>query len=143
MMKRIGLLNLLICLQVGFLTAQTKSQIAQSEADRFEATIQQDTSRLRQLLDPDLLYIHSIGLEESIDGYIESVASGRIVYSSFTSNQPLQILHHGKLALVDGEVTVKGFYEGAPFEVDLRYTSAYRKVKKTWRLVRWQSLKVE
>ncbi len=101
-----------------------------------------DTTTLRDMLDPDLIYIHSNGLEESADDLVASVAAGGIVYQSFEPQQPPRVRTFGETALVDGLVQVSGRYRGNAFLVNLRYTSVYRKVDGRWRLIRWQSLKV-
>ena len=142
-MKQLVMVALLCCFQLAPLCAQATADILRSETARFEATVQQDTASLRQLLDEDLLYIHSNGLEESASGFIASVASGKIVYQSITPIRPVQVLKKGKVALADGIVDVKGLYNGTPYGLVLRYTSVYRKSKGRWRLLRWQSLKIE
>ncbi len=118
------------------------SPMLRAEHARFEAMIAADTAALRKMLHPDLLYIHSNGLEESADDLIASVAAGDIVYQSFEPQQPPRVQIFGETALVDGLVRVRGRYRGDAFQVDLRYTSVYRKVKGSWWLIRWQSLKV-
>ena len=114
----------------------------EAENARFAAMIATDTTALRDMLHPDLLYIHSNGLEESADDLVASVAAGDIVYQSFEPQQAPRVLTFGKTALVDGLVRVSGRYRGDAFAVDLRYTSVYRKVDGRWVLIRWQSLKV-
>ncbi len=113
-----------------------------AEQSRFEAMVAADTAALRKLLHPDLLYIHSNGLEESAEDLVSSVAAGKIVYASFEPQQPPRLYVFGRTALVDGLVRVRGKYQGEAFAVDLRYTSVYRKVEGSWLLIRWQSLKV-
>jgi ketosteroid isomerase-like protein len=103
--------------------------------------ISTDTAALRALLHPDLLYIHSNGLEESANDLVASVAAGDIVYESFEPQQAPRVQTFGETALVDGLVRVSGKYQGEAFAVDLRYTSVYRKVRGRWVLIRWQSLK--
>ena len=119
------------------------TQVRLAEQTRFRATVARDTAALRAGLHPDLLYIHSNGLEESARDFVASVASGRIRYERFEPLQPVRIQPFGKTALADGAVRVHGRYEGTPFSVDLRYTSTYVRQGAQWRLVRWQSLKVE
>lgn len=101
-----------------------------------------DTTALRGMIHPDLLYIHSNGLEESADDLVASVAAGDIVYQSFEPQHPPRVQTFGEMALVDGLVRVSGLYQGDAFAVDLRYTSVYQRVTGRWVLIRWQSLKV-
>ena len=113
-----------------------------AEQARFGTMTAADTAALRKLLHPDLLYIHSNGLEESAEDLVSSVAAGKIVYESFEPQHSPQLHVFGETALVDGLVRVRGKYQGEAFAVDLRYTSVYRKVEGSWLLIRWQSLKV-
>ena len=122
--------------------ADPAPSVLEAENARFAAMIAADTTALRDMLHPDLLYIHSNGLEESADDLVASVAAGDIVYQSFEPQQPPRVQTFGKTALVDGLVRVSGLYQGDAFAVDLRYTSVYRKVAGRWVLIRWQSLKV-
>ncbi|MEM6843396.1 MAG: nuclear transport factor 2 family protein [Bacteroidota bacterium] len=128
--------------QVGYGQSQVHSSLQMAERTRFDAMISADTTVLREGLHPDLLFIHSNGLEESSDGMVASVASGTIVYQSFEPQQSPGVQVLGETALVDGLVRVKGLYRGTEFAVDLRYTSVYYKVRRRWLLIRWQSTKV-
>ena len=113
------------------------------ESARFAATVERDTAALRTLLHPDLLYIHSNGNEETCDGYINSVAAGRIEYTRFEPLAPTRYRAAGRTVLADGLVQVHGRYEGTPFSVKLRYTSTYLAQARRWKLLRWQSLSVD
>ena len=120
------------------------ASVIAAEDVRFAATTARDTARLRAGLDPGLVYLHSNGLEESARDFVESVATGRIVYDGMERLRPTRVRLVGDVALADGEVRVSGRYEGTPYSVDLRYTSAYVwHGPAGWHLARWQSLKVE
>jgi len=124
---------------------QQSDAIFSSQTERFELTVAGDTASLRAYLHPDLLYIHSNGLEETLQGHLVNVGGGKIDYQSFTSLQPTNAHIEGNIALVDGLVAVAGLYDGYDFTVNLRYTAVYRKVKNQdkWQLLRWQSTKIE
>lgn len=148
-MKR--LLLLLFPLAIGFASLTGPAAVAQSdtlaavraaERARFDALTATDTAAVRRTVHPELLYLHSNGLEESADDFVASVASGKIVYQSFTPLNPPRILLFGRTALVDGTVEVEGLYQGTEFAITLRYTSAYRLIDEQWLLIRWQSLKL-
>lgn len=136
-----------IFLLIGFFTSvsygqnHVHSSLQRAERTRFNAMTSADIAVLREVLHPDLLFIHSNGLEESADDMAASIASGTIVYQSFEPQQSPGVQVLGKTALVDGLVRVKGLYRGTEFAVDLRYTSVYRKVRGQWLLIRWQSTK--
>ena len=123
--------------------AQTNelSPVLGAERTRFDALVASDTAAVRAVLHPDLLYIHSNGLEESADDFVASVASAKIVYQAFEPVHPPRVRIFRKTALVDGTLNVQGLYQGTAFAIQLRYTSVYRRVRGQWRLIRWQSLK--
>jgi ketosteroid isomerase-like protein len=121
--------------------AATTSPVLAAEVARFEAMITADTAALREMLHPDLLYIHSNGLEESANDLMSSVAARDIIYQSFEPQQAPRVQVFGETALADGLVRVSGRYRGDAFAMDLRYTSVYREVRSRWLLIRWQSLK--
>lgn len=135
-------LLIVFVIQAGYGQTQVHSSLQVAERVRFDAMISADTARLRELLHPDLLFIHSNGLAESANDMVVSVASGTIVYQSFEPQQSPKVQVLGKTALVDGLVRVRGLYQGTEFEVDLRYTSVYYKVRRRWLLIRWQSTKM-
>ncbi len=128
--------------RVGYGQDRVHPSLQMAERTRFDAMISADTVALREVLHPDLLFIHSNGLEESADGMVTSIASGTIVYQSFEPRQSSGVQVLGETALVDGLVQVKGLYKGTEFAVNLRYTSVYHKVRRRWLLIRWQSTKV-
>lgn len=119
------------------------TEVSTSQDQRFAITVAGDTAALRDYLHPDLLYIHSNGLEEDVDGHLLNIGGGKIDYQSFTPLQAVEIEVKGKLALVDGLVAVTGLYDSYEFTVNLRYTAIYQKTNEQWQLLRWQSTKVE
>ena len=118
-------------------------EVFDAESRRFALTIEGDTTALRPLLHRDLLYIHSNGLEESLQGHLNNIGGGKIDYQSFTPRHPKSVFFERNTAFVDGLVAVGGLYEGYPFTVNLRYTAVYRKEQEQWQLFRWQSTKIE
>ncbi|MCB0525743.1 MAG: nuclear transport factor 2 family protein [Saprospiraceae bacterium] len=114
------------------------SDILATELTRFESMIKQDTAQLSPMLSADLVYVHSNGLTEDKAAHLESIITGNIDYQSM-SKERSKVRVYGKTAVCNGLVKVKGTLFGNPFEVDLLYTAIYRKKKKHWLLVSWQS----
>lgn len=137
-----GLLLFSSCVSVKTITRHV-DEVFDAESRRFALTIEGDTTALRSFLHRDLLYIHSNGLEESLQGHLNNIGGGKIDYQSFTPLQSTQARMEGKTALVDGFVAVQGLYNGYPFTVNLRYSAVYRKARGNWQLLRWQSTKIE
>ncbi len=124
-------------------TIRSADEVFETEAQRFQLTIDADTTALRSFLHPDLLYIHSNGLEETLQGHLNNIGGGKIDYQSFTPKLPKSVFIERNSAFVDGLVVVGGLYEGYPFTVNLRYTAVYKKAQDRWQLFRWQSTKIE
>jgi ketosteroid isomerase-like protein len=113
-----------------------------AELARFEAQVTRDTAALRRLLAPDLVYIHSNALVEDRDHFIETVATGRIVYDSVT---PLEMRHRvfGDAALGHGRVRVRVRMNGQDLGVDLLVSTVHMRREGRWQLVSWQSTRAQ
>ena len=123
--------------------AQTRATTPEfSETLRFQAQVDQDTTLIRALVSEDLEYIHSNGLIETDDDFVASVASGKIVYGAMTPVSQPTVKRYGKTAVLTGVIGVAGSYKGTAFDIQLQYTSVYRKRRGKWLLVNWQSLKL-
>jgi ketosteroid isomerase-like protein len=136
---KINLLYIILFLN-SVLFAQSGPEI--SEQNRFEAQVTKDTVLLEKLLDDDLVYVHSNALVESKADFLNSIGGGGIQYLEMGKMSGEPVRRWGKTALMTGLIAVKGIYRQSPFEVQLRYTSVYRKDKGLWKLVSWQSTKI-
>jgi hypothetical protein len=115
---------------------------AQSERDRFRAQVARDTAALRNLLDDDLVYVHSNGLIESKAHFIETVATGRIGYDSLVPGQMVHRLY-GSTAVGNGRVRAVVRMNGQNLAVDLLFTTVLVRRNGRWRLVSWQSTRAQ
>ncbi len=133
--------NILLLVTVFFFSQNLFSQdeaIFASEQQRFNAQISFDTEALDDLLLDELIYIHSNTLIETKADFIKSVASKKIVYQEMNLKHHL-LRRYKKMAVITGLVEVNGLYNGENFTVELFYTSIYKKYKRNWLLVSWQS----
>ncbi len=121
---------------------QIVAAVARAERDRFRAQIARDTAALRNLLDDDLVYVHSNGMIETKAHFIATVASGRIEYDSLI---PVRMTHrlHGTTAIGNGVVRAVGRINGQIFSVDLLVTTVLLQRNGRWRLVSWQSTRAQ
>ena len=129
---------LLLCF---FLFSNAQTEVLDTEALRFLAMTSRDTVALRPLLSDDLVYIHSNGLQESKEAHLTSIRTGSIVYQKMT-RKDVRVRKYKKMAITNGDVQVQGTLNNTPFEIHLLYTAVYRKHKKTWQLVNWQSTRL-
>ncbi len=112
-----------------------------AELARFGAQVKRDTAALRALLADDMLYVHSNALTETKEHFIETVATGRIVYDSLV---PVEMKHrvYGQTAVGNGRVRVQVQTNGQTLRVDLLFTTVHVRQQGRWRLVAWQSTRV-
>ena len=118
-----------------------QNPIADTELQRFEAMIHQDTVLLKKLLADDLVYVHSNAHLENKAQHLEAVGTGIILYQSI-ERVSVQTRQYGKVAINNGVAHVKGVFKTTPFDVQFRYTAIYRKKKKIWQLCNWQSTRI-
>lgn len=139
-MKFLILTLVLVTSSVSSTLAQSKkaAKLRQVELARFEAMTAQDTAKLATVLSDELTYTHSNGLSENKSDHLINIAAGNIVYQSMQSEK-MDIKVHGRAAVITGIVHVKGLYQGQEFDIKLGYTDAYFKEKGNWKLVAWQS----
>lgn len=137
-MKYLLILTFLIC----YFFADAQKTIAESEAMRFQAQIEQDTQTLSQIIADDLVYIHSNALTENKQDFINSVQSGKITYQTMQPEIGRQIRLYKKVGISNGIVLVAGLYQENPFDVKLKYTAVYKKERGKWLLVSWQSTSI-
>ena len=137
-----GLWALLLLFIALHTPASGQRTVAESEYMRFRAQISRDTALLSGLVANDLMYIHSNALVETKAGFLHTVGGGAIQYLSMEKTESDAIRAWGKTGLSRGVVKVSGIFQGAAFDMTLRFTSVYRKEKGTWKLFSWQSTRV-
>ena len=125
----------------GYAQSGSTEKMLATELYRFEAMVKKDTLALQQLLADDLIYIHSNGLKEDKKEHISAIASGKIVYEQMT-RENVKVRRYGKIAVVTGNVRVKGLLQKTGFDINLAYSAIYKSEKRHWRLVNWQSTRV-
>lgn len=112
-----------------------------TESRRFIAMINKDSLALTQLIHNDLIYTHSNGLIESKAKHIHNILSGFISYNSI-GNEEFKLRRYGKLTLTNGIIKASGIIDKKPFDIRLRYSGTYIKIKGIWQLLNWQSTKI-
>lgn len=127
------------------LSAQSvnQSSILAAEEQRFKHMEAKDTAWLRQNLDDELVYLHSNGLRETKEQHLHSIGHSEIVYQKIDWQPGAEARQYGKIALTNGQIHVKGILRGNPFEIKLLYSAVYRRKKGKWRLLNWQSTRLQ
>jgi uncharacterized protein (TIGR02246 family) len=108
---------------------------------RFEAMIKADTAALTELLSPDLTYVHSSGVLESRDEYVEAIRSGKYKYKK-VDLEDVKVRAYGDTALVSGKATIDVNSAGNDVHSVLRFLDVWVKQDGKWRMAAWQSTKL-
>jgi hypothetical protein len=115
-------------------------QIRIKEQTRFSAMIARDLDALSELLDDDLIYVHSNGKADTKSEYLESLRQGSIVYEAV---QVLSDRHwQGKESFVLLQSLAARMRLGVgaePLERKLTIMSVWRLTTSGWKLVAMQS----
>jgi len=136
--------TLVVC---ALLAATGRLAIAQEhpaeKADRarFEAMIKADTATLADLLSPDLTYVHSSGVLESRDEYVEAIRSGKYKYKK-VDLEDVKVRAYGDTALVSGKATIDVTSSGNEVHSVLCFLDVWVKQDGKWRMSAWQSTRL-
>ena len=128
--------------QLGFGQAR-QLKVLQIENDRFKAMVSKDSIQLDKILANDLLYIHSNGTIDSKATFIKNIMSGRLEYLEINLHQ-VEIRTHSQTAWIHGaaKVRVRNGKDAPEVELIIRYLDVYKKDEGSWKLVAWQSAKL-
>lgn len=118
------------------------AEVQAADRARFAAQVGRDTAALRNLLADELVYVHSNALIESKAHFIETVATGRIVYDEVIPVESTYRIY-GLTAVGNGKVRVRVQMNGQAVAVDLLFTTVHVRRNGRWELVAWQSTRAQ
>ncbi len=142
MLRYFFLLAFVHVLSIGQAQSAKDGAVLDAEQARFDAMTRRDTNYLKDVLSDDLIYVHSNALTETKQQHIQAILTGKIIYEKMTREPNTTVRRYGKMALTNGIVGVKGQINGTAFDIRIRYAATYRKHKKLWQLVNWQSTRM-
>ncbi|GAA4397577.1 hypothetical protein GCM10023187_07200 [Nibrella viscosa] len=136
------LLLLVLPFFVQVVRAQSAEQaVRDAEQKRFSAQVTNNFAVLEQVLDNDLTYTHSSGNTDSKQTFIQSLKDGKTKYEAIdVQEQTVRV--YGNTAIINGLAAVKVTSNNETRTMNLRYTDVYLKRGNDWKLVAWQSLRV-
>ena len=138
---------ILLVLVVFVLSANSQSRqaaVLQLEKDRFKAMINHDSTFLANALAEDLLYVHSNGMQDTKESLMNKIMSGALQYSSIEVQQA-DIRMFNQTAWIHGaaKIKVRNGKDAAEIELSISYLDIYKREDGEWRLVAWQSAKLQ
>lgn len=141
-MKKIFLFAAMICSTFSIPAQQprTTGVLEAVEALR-SAMVDANKATLEALTMPQLSYGHSSGQVDNRNSFIEKIVSGKSDFVSIElSEQTVTI--SGKTALVRQILRAKTNDDGKPGEVQLKVLLVWQKLKKKWKLLARQAVKL-
>ncbi|WP_341994661.1 nuclear transport factor 2 family protein [Microbacterium sp. LWH7-1.2] len=109
---------------------------------RLDALAAGDAVVLESLLDDDFVYIHSSGVEEAKDSFVESIASGRTGYHGVDLTRHAAWVF-GDTATIRGRVVLDLEIGGARRVLDLAFLAVWVSPDGGWMLREWASIPVK
>ena len=144
-MRNAPFLLLLFC-SVNVMVYGQSRQVAvlQLEKDRFKAMINHDSSFLSNCLAEDLVYVHSNGMEDTKETLMNKIMSGTLQYTSVDVQQA-DIRTFKETAWIHGaaKIKVRNGKDSPEIELSIRYLDIYKREDGEWKLVAWQSAKLQ
>jgi ketosteroid isomerase-like protein len=132
----------LLPLNFAFVQMTTEDEVLDMEKSRFQAMINEDFDFLENLIDDQLVYIHSNGNVDSKASFINAIREGKTSYDDIKMEES-KVRIYDKTAIINGLcVFFQKNPDGSPRQTRLRYTNVYVKQKGKWKMVSWQSYKV-
>lgn len=123
-------------------SAQSPDDILSAEDARFAAMIRADTAALVDMLDDDLVYVHSGGRTETKTQFLTSVGSQTIRYLAFVPVERLATLLDTAAALVMGRANARVILGAQHLDIDVRYIAVYGRTGGRWQLRGWQTTRI-
>lgn len=118
----------------------SQNDITTIEKMRYQAMIDADAQTLNSLLHDMLIYNHSNGHSETKEEFINSIQSGKLDYKKIETSNVTVIEFHNTIIL-SGIVEMNVVFNFEDLKLKSRFSAVYVS-DKGWRLVLWQSTKI-
>jgi Domain of unknown function (DUF4440) len=105
-----------------------------ADSGRMSAMEAMDIDAIAALLADELIYIHSSGIVDTKQGYLDGLASGHISYSSVRRDEPA-IWIVGTLATIYGVVDIHALIDGEPRTLHALSLATWVRRDEAWKLV--------
>lgn len=121
----------------------SKHDILSIEQKRFKAIVDRDVGHLEAVMADDLYYLHSNGEVDTKESYIKSIADGSRAYDDISIDDA-EIRIYDNTAIINGICTYyRKHPDGSPNNLRLKYTNVYVEIAGDWKMVSWQSLRMD
>jgi hypothetical protein len=118
-----------------------EKQIKDLEERRFRALVDNDLGALERILADDLQYTHSNGQVENKADFLKRLRTGELKYEAIAP-EGMEVRTYGNAAVTTGRALVRVKTPEGVRTIRLRYTDVYVKRKGRWKMVAWQSTRL-
>lgn len=123
-------------------TTGIEADVLRADDRRFEAMKKGDWAALDAALADDLVYVHSTARQESKAEHIGNLRGGKPHYRGIAPrDRRARVV--GSVGVVNGVSDMHVERDGRENRFTVRYLAVYAKAGADWRMIAWQSTKLE
>jgi ketosteroid isomerase-like protein len=120
----------------------TEADVLRADDRRFEAMRRGDWTALDAVLADDLTYVHSTARLESKAEHIANLRGGKPHYRGIAPRERT-VRVHGGVGIVNGVSEMHVERDGKEQRFTVRYLAVYAKAGEQWRMIAWQSTRLD
>jgi ketosteroid isomerase-like protein len=120
----------------------TEADVLRADDRRFEAMRSGDWTALDAALADDLTYVHSTARLESKAEHIANLRAGKPHYRGIAPRER-KVRVHGGVGAVNGVSEMHVERDGKEQRFTVRYLAVYAKAGEQWRMIAWQSTRLD
>ena len=120
----------------------TEADVLRADDRRFEAMRGGDWTALDAALADDLTYVHSTARLESKAEHVANLRAGKPHYRGIAPRER-KVRVHGGVGVVNGVSEMHVERDGREQRFTVRYLAVYAKAGEQWRMIAWQSTRVD
>ena len=120
----------------------TEADVLRADDRRFEAMRRGDWAALDAALADDLTYVHSTARLESKAEHVANLRAGKPHYRGIAPRER-RVRVHGGVGVVNGVSEMHVERDGKEQRFTVRYLAVYAKAGEQWRMIAWQSTRLE
>jgi ketosteroid isomerase-like protein len=120
----------------------TEADVLRADDRRFQAMRSGDWAALDAALADDLTYVHSTARLESKAEHIANLRGGKPHYRGIAPRERT-VRVHGAVGVVTGVSEMHVERDGKEQRFTVRYLAVYQKAGEQWRMIAWQSTRMD
>jgi ketosteroid isomerase-like protein len=124
------------------MTTGAEADVLRADDRRFEAMRREDWAALEATLADDLTYVHSTARLESKAEHVANLRAGKPHYRGIAPRERRARVH-GNIGVVNGVSEMRVERDGKEQTFTVRYLAVYAKAGEHWRMIAWQSTRVD